>query len=47
MKCYIEYHNKDKGFKKDRIEFETYEEAKKWAIANFEKFDPDMINYIN
>ena len=43
---YIEYLNKDKGFKKDRKEFKTYEDAVKWAQKNFENFNRDMINYI-
>jgi len=45
QECYIEYLNKDKGFKKDVINFSSYEQAVKWAKENFEKFDPDMINY--
>lgn len=45
QECYIEYLNKDKRFKKDVINFSSYEEAVKWAKENFEKFDPDMINY--
>lgn len=44
-KVYIEYLNKDKGFKKDRIEFNSYQEAVIWARENLEKFDPDMIKY--
>tara|TARA_R100001369_G_scaffold1371_1_gene4757 strand:- start:1582 stop:2106 length:525 start_codon:yes stop_codon:yes gene_type:complete len=42
---YIDYLNKDKNFKQDRIEFESYDDAVKWAKENFEKFNPDMINY--
>lgn len=42
---YIEFMNKDKGFKVDRKSFKSYEEAKKWASKNFERFDPDMIKY--
>ena len=41
---YIDFLNKDKGFKEDRIFFETYEDAVKWAKDNFERFDPDMIH---
>jgi hypothetical protein len=44
-KVYIDYLNKQKGFKQDRIKFNSYEEAVKWAKANFEKFNPDMIKY--
>lgn len=40
---YIDYLNKDKGFKHDRKYFKSYEEAKKWVIENFEKWDTDMI----
>ena len=44
-KVYIDYLNKAKGFKQDRIKFNSYEEAVKWAKQNFEKFNPDMIKY--
>ena len=44
-KVYIDYLNKKKGFKQDRIKFNSYEAAVKWARTNFEKFDPDMIKY--
>jgi hypothetical protein len=37
--------NKEKGFKKDVKNFNSYEEAVKWARENFEKFNPDMIKY--
>lgn len=43
QKFYIDFLNKKKGFKQDRIYFNSYEEAKDWAIKNFERFDPDMI----
>ena len=43
MKHYIDYLNKDKGFKRDRKYFESYEMAEKWAKENFERFDLDMI----
>ena len=42
---YIEFLNKDKGFKKDVKHFKSYEEAVKWARKNFEKFNPDMIKH--
>lgn len=45
MKCYINYLNKDNKFKETRKDFENYEQAKKWANDNLEKFHPDMINY--
>ena len=41
---YIDYLNKDKNFSRDRIYFDTYEDAEKWARQNFEKFHPDMIH---
>jgi hypothetical protein len=44
-KVYIDYLNKAKGFKQDRIKFNSYEDAVKWAKKNFEKFNPDMIKY--
>jgi hypothetical protein len=44
-KVYIDYLNKQKGFKQDRIKFNSYEEAVKWARKNFEKFNSDMIKY--
>jgi hypothetical protein len=44
-KVYIDFLNKKKGFKQDRIKFNSYEEAVKWARKNFDKFDPDMIKY--
>ena len=42
---YIDFLNKEKGFKKDRIKFDSYELAVKWATTNFEKFNHDMIKY--
>lgn len=42
-KVYIDFLNKEKGFKKDRKYFKSYEEARKWALKNFDKFHPDMI----
>jgi hypothetical protein len=44
-KVYIDYLNKAKGFKQDRIKFNSYDEAVKWARKNFDKFSPDMIKY--
>jgi hypothetical protein len=44
-KVYIDFLNKKKGFKQDRIKFNSYEDAVKWARKNFEKFNPDMIKY--
>jgi hypothetical protein len=45
QEVYIEFLNKDKGYKKDIKYFKTYEQAVKWAKQNFDRFDPDMINY--
>ena len=47
MQYYIEFLNKDKNFQKDRKYFETYDQAKNWALENFERFDPDMIKSKN
>jgi hypothetical protein len=44
-KVYIDFLNKKKGFKQDRIKFNSYEDAVKWARQNFDKFDRDMIKY--
>jgi len=44
-KVYIDFLNKKKGFKQDRIKFNSYEDAVKWAKKNFDKFDRDMIKY--
>lgn len=44
-KVYIDFLNKKKGFKQDRIKFNSYEAAVKWAKQNFDKFDRDMIKY--
>lgn len=45
---YIEFLNKDKNHQLDKKVFkgkDAYEKAVKWAKANFERFDPDMIKY--
>jgi hypothetical protein len=44
-KVYIDFLNKKKGFRQDRIKFNSYEDAVKWARQNFDKFSPDMIKY--
>ena len=46
VSVYIDFLNKEKDFKKDKIYFESYEDAKKWAFENLEKFHPDFINYL-
>ena len=40
---YIDFLNKKKGFKQDRIEFKSHDAAVKWAKKNFDKFNSDMI----
>jgi hypothetical protein len=42
---YIEYLNKDKKFQKDKIDFDTYEEAVAWGKKNLGNFNSDMIRY--
>ena len=42
---YIEFLNKEKGYKEDVKHFNSYEEAVEWARKNFDKFDSDMIKY--
>lgn len=44
-KTYIDFLNKKKGFKQDRIYFNSYEDAVKWAKANLGKFNPDVIKF--
>jgi hypothetical protein len=46
---YIDFLNKKKNFSIDRVTFDDYEKARKWAMKNFESFDPDMIKikYLN
>ena len=40
---YIEYLNKDKGFKKDKVEFTDYEKAINYGKKNIDNFKMDMI----
>lgn len=42
---YIDFLNKEKGFKEDRKYFNSYDMALKWSKVNFEKFNLDMIKY--
>jgi hypothetical protein len=42
---YIEYLNKDKRFQKDRMDFDSYEEAVAWGMKNLGNFNSDMIRY--
>jgi len=43
--AYVDFMNKDKGFKVERKYFKTYQDAEKWARSEFERFNPDMIGY--
>jgi hypothetical protein len=40
---YIEYLNKDKNFAIDRIYFDSYKDAIKWASKNLSNFCTDII----
>jgi len=40
---YIDFLNKKKGFKQDRIKFKSHDAAVKWAKKNLGKFNSDMI----
>jgi len=42
-RCFIEYLNKDNGFKKTQKYFDTFEQAKMWGKHNLENFSTDMI----
>lgn len=42
---YIDFMNKDNGFKTERKYFKTYKDAHVWALDNFDKFNHDMISY--
>lgn len=44
-RVYIDFLNKKKNFQRDRKYFNSYEDAKKWALKNFDKFNSDMIKY--
>jgi bifunctional non-homologous end joining protein LigD len=44
-RVYIEFLNKKKNFTKDKKYFNSQNEAREWAIKNFEKFHPDMIKH--
>jgi predicted ABC-type ATPase len=43
--AYVDFMNKDKGFKVERKYFKTYRDAEKWARNEFDRFNPDMIGY--
>lgn len=47
---YIEFMNKEKGFRKDRIEFKgkhAYKDAVKWGENNIDNFKIDMVKFEN
>jgi len=48
-KYYIEFLNKNKGFKRDKKEFASYEDAIAWGRKNLGNFNSDMIRgqYVN
>ena len=43
--CTIEFLNKDKGFKPDTIEFNSYPDALRWGKDNIENFTFDHIKW--
>lgn len=48
-RCFIEYLNASKNFKRDIIYFEgenVYEDAVAWGQANLENFIRDMVKYV-
>jgi hypothetical protein len=42
---FITFLNKENGFQKENIFFDTYENAVQWALTNLEKFNSDMIQF--
>jgi hypothetical protein len=40
---FITFLNKEKGFQKDTVYFNSYNEAVQWGLLNLEKFNSDMI----
>ena len=40
---YIEFLNKDKNFKADKIYFNSYDNARFWGVLNLDNFNTDMI----
>ena len=45
MQYYIEYLNKDKNFQKDKVSFDSYEQAESWGKENLGNFQIDMIKF--
>jgi hypothetical protein len=43
---YIEFMNKDKAFKKERVTFNTYQLAVQWGVENLDNFHFDMIRNV-
>lgn len=40
---FIAFLNKEKGFQKDTVYFNSYNDAIQWGLLNLEKFNSDMI----
>lgn len=43
---YIDFLNKEKNFSVDRKYFDTHEDARRWALKNFDNYHLDMIKTI-
>lgn len=44
-KCYVLFLNRDKGFKQDKKNFQSYEEAWDWIRETFDSPSKDFIHY--
>lgn len=44
-KVYVDFINAKKGYKPDRKYFKTYEDAHKFVLKTFDRYDADAINY--
>ena len=45
IRLYIDYLNKDKQYSKDRIYFDTLNDAILWGRDNIHNFNMDLIHY--
>lgn len=43
MEIYVEYLNKDDGYKVARKDFDSFESARSWGAQNIDNFILDMI----
>lgn len=43
MEIYIQYLNKDDGYKVARKDFDSFESARSWGVQNIDNFILDMI----